>query len=102
VPFEVAQVSNYMPKPTKTVWVECGLNSGSFLVDSGAQASLCARRFVSEFIEIQPAPKELNLIGVTGHPLTLFGIATLPLRLSDDLVIEKDCIVCDDDLLANK
>jgi len=93
VPFEVAQGSNYMPKPTKTVWEERGLNSGSFLVDSGAQASLCARRFVPEFVEIQPTPNELNWIGVTSLPLKLFGIATLPLRLSDDLEIEQDCIV---------
>jgi len=57
---------------------------------------------VPEFIEIQPAPKELNLIGVTGHPLKLFRKATLPHKLSDNLVIEQACIVCDDDLLANK
>ena len=82
--------------------VTCHNKSGPFLIDIGAQASLCARRFVPKEIRINEAPADLNLIGVTGHQIETYGIAKLPLQLSPTLVVKQDCIICDDSLFQTK
>jgi len=82
--------------------VTCYNKSGPFLIDSGAQASLCARRFVPKAISIDEAPADLNLIGVTRHQIETYGVAELPLQLSPTLVVKQDCIMCDDSLFQTK